>query len=193
MKPRATDPLADLLKTTDSAFGPPPLPSDLAGTVRRRAKRRTRQRVAGISVVLVTSLGIAALLLRHPERPPVVVIRPPAPPPATDPRDLETRLRQLRAQADTQHATLERWRRSLETRRRLDHVHAALAAAAPSAEVISVERERAALILLDHADRLRRELKQEDAARAAYRRTMELFPDTRWAAVARQRMEQTPT
>ena len=67
MNPRATDPLAELLTTTDCAFGPPPLPSDPAGTVRRRAKRRSRERVAGISVVLLTSFGIAAvLLLRTP-------------------------------------------------------------------------------------------------------------------------------
>ena len=190
--PRATDSLAELLKATDSAFGPLPPPSDLAGVVRRRAKRRGRQRVAGSVVVLIASLGIAALLLRHPEPPLIVVIQPPAPS-ATDPRELETQLRQLRAQADTEHATLERWRRSRDSRRRLERVHAALHASTPSPDVVAVERERAALILLDHADRLRRELKEEEAARAAYRRTIELFPDTRWAAVARQRMEQTPT
>jgi hypothetical protein len=189
---RHTDSLAGLLETTDAAFAPPSLQSDLAGAVRRRARRRSRVRAAGTVILLFASLGIAAMVLRHSAPSRTVVIQPP-PSPATNPRELESQLRELRAKADTQHATLERWRRSHDTRRRLERVYATLAAAAPATEAISMERERAALILLDHADRLRRELKEEEAARAAYRRTIELFPDTRWAAVARQRMEQLPT
>jgi len=189
---RHTDSLAELLETTDAAFAPPLLQSDLARAVRRRASRRSRVRACGTVILLFASLGIAVLLHRRPASSTLVVIQPP-PSRATNPRESESQLRELRATADTQHATLERWRRSHDTRRRLERVHATLAAAAPSPEVIAVERERAALILLDHADRLRLELKEEEAARAAYRRTIELFPDTRWAAVARQRMEQTPT
>jgi hypothetical protein len=37
---------------------------------------------------------------------------------------------------------------------------------------------------------LRRDLRQVDAALAAYRRAAELFPETQWAAVARQRIDE---
>ena len=159
---RHTDSLAELLGTTDAAFAPPLLQSDLARAVRRRAIVAAAFALRNRNPV-VCLLGIAVLLHRRPR-----VIYPgghSAPPSrATNPRESESQLRELRATADTQHATLERWRRSHDTRAGWS-VFTRLAAAAPSPGVIAVERERAALILLDHADRLRLELKEEEAAR----------------------------
>jgi hypothetical protein len=68
--------------------------------------------------------------------------------------------------------------------------HARERLTATDTDPVMRERERAALALLDHADRLRRDLKQADAALTAYRRMIELFPDTRWAHIARQRIDQ---
>ena len=76
-----------------------------------------------------------------------------------------------------------------DRRRRLSRASESLAAATPPS-TIGDQRDRAALTLLDHGDRLRRDLKEVDAALAAYRRTIELFPDTKWAAVAKQRIHE---
>jgi hypothetical protein len=54
------------------------------------------------------------------------------------------------------------------------------------------QRDRAALILIYEADQAAR-AKQTNRAAATYRRTIELFPKTYAAAVARERLKEMPT
>ncbi len=54
------------------------------------------------------------------------------------------------------------------------------------------QRDRAALVLIYEADQAARE-KQTTRALAGYRRTIQLFPKTYAAAVARQRLKEMPT
>jgi hypothetical protein len=54
------------------------------------------------------------------------------------------------------------------------------------------QRDRAALILVYEADEHARQ-RQPDQAVARYRRAIELFPQTHWAAVARQRLKEIST
>lgn len=51
------------------------------------------------------------------------------------------------------------------------------------------QRDRAALILIYDADRYLRDQRPADAI-AAYRRTVDLFPQSQWADVARERLKQ---
>ena len=176
------DRLAELLRDADADAPPPPSPrSGLAEHVRRRAAARaTRRRSAAAAVVVVASATAASWIARAPrfnvDRVPTASTAPAAAP-AVDVLEIA----RLQSQAAVHSAVA-------------DMLHARQArrwVAAPAAgATVQSERERAALALLDHADRLRRDLKQIDAALAAYRRTVELFPDTRWAAVARARIEQ---
>jgi len=57
---------------------------------------------------------------------------------------------------------------------------------------VQLQRDRAALILVYDADRSFRENRPADAI-AAYRRTIELFPQTHWAEIARQRLREMQT
>lgn len=174
--------LADLLRDADAAAPPPPtLPLDLAGRVRRKAAAQARRRRNTAAAALVVAGATAAAWVALPpqadvERAVVTATAPAAP--ATVAR---SELVLLRAQA-AMHSTVAATLQSREDRRRI-----AEPAAAPT---VQSERDKAALALLDHADRLRRDLNQVDAALAAYRRTVEMFPETRWAAVARARIEQ---
>ncbi|MEO6437386.1 MAG: hypothetical protein ABIP55_16705, partial [Tepidisphaeraceae bacterium] len=54
------------------------------------------------------------------------------------------------------------------------------------------QRDRAALILIYDADQQLRASRRDDAL-ATYRRAIDLFPQSRWADVARQRLKQLQT
>ena len=178
-----TDPLAVRLRQADAAAPPPRLRAALAETVRARARARSRRRAAGAAALVTLAAGWSAWVTRDraPVASPVAQATSvtPAPPPA--PADLRSEISRLRAESDARLAAVA----MLRVRR---------ASLPPSSidasSTARAEREKAALAMVDHADRLRRDLKQVDAALSAYRRTVELFPDTRWAAVARRRIEQ---
>ena len=96
-----------------------------------------------------------------------------------------------RAEAGARLAAAE-WLVAGERRRsRLVRLNVALASAAPTNDSrVAAFSEEAALTLVGHADRLKSRANSPTDALAAYRRAVELFPDTPWAAVARQRIEQ---
>ena len=66
--------------------------------------------------------------------------------------------------------------------------------ARPSAPVMDMrmERDRAALMLVYDADQHAKDNHPAEAI-AAYRRAVELFPNTHWADVARQRLKDMQT
>ena len=182
------DSIAQLLRETDATSPPPPL-AGLASSVRHRAHTRARRRRSAAVAIIVLLPAAAALswalrpTLPVPDKTLVL-----APSTQSNPQLLQAEATRLREEATVQAAVLSRMaqreRRESVLRRR-DQL-ASRAAFATGA----TEREKAALILLDHGDRLRKELRQSDAALAAYRRAAELFPETKWAAVARQRIEE---
>ena len=197
------DLLSDLLRDADASAPPPPAPRGVAERVRARSRARDRRRRATALVVLPVGVAtVAALLLR--DRAPVDAIRRVAASQATtavastgpttaaappvDPTAALDEARRLQSEASIQLAVA----RGLNARRELRRRASERAGSTDLARGTSLrgEREMAALTLLDHADRLRRDLKEVDAALATYRRTVELFPDTAWAAVARRRIEE---
>lgn len=192
------DVLTDLLREADASAPPPPAPQGVAEHVRGRAGIQARRRRATAVVVLpLTVAGVAVLLLRErtPLDPSPHVMSSGAMPsaPAGSPAPLDAaaslaEVRRLRSEAAGRLAVAQGLTARRELRRRAAEALALSDAA--RATSLSREREKAALTLLDHADRLRRDLKEVDAALAAYRRTVELFPDTAWAAVARRRIEE---
>jgi hypothetical protein len=167
------DALADLLRDADAGAPPPPATERLAERVYRRARTRSRRRrVLAAVAVLVCS---AALLWSLPK--PTPSSAPTQEAVAIEPAEIF----RLRADAAMHLKVADAVLSHTQRRARAAHLR-------DTPVTIESEREKAALAMLDHGDRLRRDLKQVDAALAAYRRTVELFPDTRWAAVARERI-----
>ena len=199
------DPLDDLLHDADRSAPPPPSPRDLAEKVRGRARARTVRRRAAVAVVLPLAIaGTAALLFRksvptdtshpvattNPSTRDAVAVKPETASSA-DRAALLAEARRLESEASVRLAVAGKLAARRDRRRREAELATAPGGmAAPGVASLEVEREKAALTLLDHGDRLRRDLKEVDAALAAYRRTVELFPDTRWAAVAQRRLEE---
>lgn len=190
------DALRQLLLEAD--LPAPPAPGGSAGSfaagVRRRHARRRRARRVAASASLAAALVLATtvVLVRRSsppaERSVASIGEPPAPaapglaPAAVPPADV---LSMDNVVAAIHERTAERLMASAARR------GAALGArprAGVAATDVQRERDRAALILVYDADRQARENRAADAI-AAYRRAIELFPQTHWAEVARRRLQ----
>jgi hypothetical protein len=183
-----SDRLGQLLRDVDSAAlpaAPAPAP-DLALRVRRlRNRRRRAVRLAtGVTALCLVAVVIAAAALRErplapltPLTPPVALL--PAPAPTNKPT-----LASLRLDADLHEQTAARLAGSAP--RAVQRLASTSAKTGPD---VQRERDRAALLLVYEADQRAKQHRPADAI-AAYRRAVELFPQTRWAQVARQRLKE---
>lgn len=173
--------LAAMLRIADASATPPIPPPGLAGRVRARAVSRQRRRIVVISVVALV-LAIVPTMFNRGAKPVATPVARALPP------DVAVELARLRHEAELQSAVSI----ALLARERQKGVQVQSSGPqlAESLPVLRLERDRAALTLIDHGDRLGRELMQTEAAVRTYRRAIELFPNTRWAAIARKRIEQ---
>jgi tetratricopeptide (TPR) repeat protein len=173
------DKIKNLLYEADqTAGGPVPLSANLADTVRRRAGRRQTANLAfriAAAAVILFALGIWSFNVKKiRDRKRIVA--------------LEMQIKQLKTQTD---ATLNLIREVLDEerkQRRLDELRAQLASFPDPLEEIQKQVDKTAFILVYQANRMYRELDQKDSAIKAYKRVIELFPQSRWAEEARQRL-----
>jgi tetratricopeptide (TPR) repeat protein len=103
---------------------------------------------------------------------------------------LENQIKQLQARTD---AALNLIREVLDEERRqsrLNELQAQLASIPDPLEEVRKQVDKTAFILVYEADRLYNELNQTDSAVENYNRVIELFPENRWAKVARQRLSE---
>ena len=188
------DPLKKLLQQADAmAGGPPETPGDLAQRVRVLAARRQRVRV-GFSAAAAAIVLVVGMTLLWPQgsappqpvnEPPVVQVEQSQP----DIARLKAEIERLHREADTRLAVVQRTQEILEEMRRFEE----LKRQPPWPDAVAnVRREvdQAAYTLVSQADRMCRELDLCDSAAVKYRRVVELFPETRWAVVARQRLSE---
>jgi len=174
------DKIKNLLQKADQMAGRPTHVSIDLSAVRRRANRRNvanlAVRIAAAAVVLF-ALGIWSYTAKKARDQQKIVA-------------LEMQIEQLRAQTD---ATLNLIREVLDEerkQRRLDELRAQLASYPDPLEEIQKQVDKTAFILIYQANRMYRELDQKDSAIQAYNRVIELFPQSRWAEEARQRLSE---
>ena len=155
--------LRQLLMDADAAAGNAPWEShDLAARVQARWRRRRYSRMAGASVLLCAGLAVAMMTRTNPR--PANVAQAPA---------AKMELALMRLEADSQAATVNRlvqYQKSLDVRtvaaRKFDR--------GEPRERLQKQRENAARLLTQDGE---------------YRRVIELFPETHWAGIARQRLQ----
>ena len=155
--------LRQLLIDADAAAGSAPVVGgDLTAAVQRRFRRRRGAQAAGVSMMLCAILAIVPLIRTNPQ------------PSKQDQHLAQARaeLSLMQAQANSQAATVNRlvqYQKSLDVRaaaaRRFDR--------GQPLSRLQQQRESAARTLTQDGE---------------YRRVIELFPETNWASVARQRM-----
>ena len=189
----ASDPLGEWLRRADAAAGLPlPLRADLPERVRHRARRRRATRAAGGAVVLVL-LAVGAVWALWPltERPtgngagPIVA----ATAEQAEIARLQEKVHRLQEEVQWRTAAIERMltletqqQRLAELRRR---------AAEPDAlDRLDQQTDQTAFTIIYQADRMHKELGLEAPAVEGYRRVIRLFPETRWAEVARKRLSE---
>jgi hypothetical protein len=167
------DSLRELLHNADSTAPPLVVQDDLASAVRMRCARQrrvARRAVVTCGIVLVCA---SALWMRKPGQLTKQIAR-------VDPVDcfIETDLHEQTAARMLQIVAEHRQgdERDLEA----------------GIEDVQLQRDRAALVIVYQANRYASE-NRTDVAIAAYKRAIELFPQTHWAEVARQRLRELRT
>lgn len=181
------DQLQDLLRRADAEAGPPPrLPSDLPARVLSRARRaQERTGLAGsVAAALLLAIGVATFLRATAPSEPAAV--------EAVERRLTADVAALEREADSR-ATVAR--RFAELRTRDERLAALQAAAARPDPVQRAEQEvdQTAFVLLQQGDHLYRDLGLKEPAADSYRRTARLFPQTRWAGLANERLTEMET
>ena len=183
------DPLRQLLKDADVTAVGSTDPRALAASVRERhrGQQRTIRTAGTAAVVLIALAGVTASLVRHPAKQQQIAIAPSPVPPSSSsvaPQhlaalDLDARLHELTAQKLTE----------MHGRPTSKPV---AGSGLPSAAEIQLQRDRAALLIVYEADQ-NAQSNRTTLAAAGYRRAIELFPQTHWADVARQRLKELQT
>jgi hypothetical protein len=179
--------LDQLLRDVDAAAPAPPALTQLPARVRRRRHRRRMMKAVAVAAVAIIAIPLLALtMLTRPGPRPIVATSRPAPAPTR--QDLA----RLNLQAELHEQTAAAMLKAT------DLASAPAVAIVPAVADENVlahvrqQRDRAALVLIYEADQAARE-KQTTRALAGYRRTIQLFPKTYAAAVARQRLKEMPT
>lgn len=175
------DQLSKLLQETDRTAGPPAQVRVNLFEIRRRAHHRRFVSIAGpmaAAAVLVIALGIWSGAIRTTQ---------------TTPKQeriasLEMQVKHLQARADAALNLIQQVLEDERRRRRLEELEAQLASIPDPLEELQKQVDKTAYILIYQADRLYKELNQTDSAIENYNRVIELFPQNRWADVARQRL-----
>ena len=177
------DEIKKLLQEADkTAGGAAPVRVNLS-SIRRRAYRKnmiTMVAPLATAAVLMVALSILALMFRTAE-------------PTQEQEKialLETRIKQLQARTDAVLSLIQEVLDEERRQSRLDELQAQLASISDPLEEIRKQVDKTAFILVYEADRLYNELNQTDSAVENYNRVIKLFPENRWAKVARQRLSE---
>lgn len=203
------DRIEQLLRESDRVAGPPPMLSDrLAERVRARARRQRQWRIAGSAAAAVA--GVAACLALLPALPwgqpsrdgrqigQIAQVTNEGPTSRNaKPADVQGEIAALRAEIrqlrGELRAALEDNRLQAGTRQATLADEAASTSLGDSLAKFDQELERTAFLMVYQADRAYRELNLRDAAARSYRQTIELFPATNAASVARKRLAELET
>ena len=175
------DKIKNLLQRADQTAGQPTHVSVNLSVVRSRANRRrfiTLAAPIAAAAMLLLALGIWHLTTRTAGTTP-------------DPdkiASIEAQVKQLRARTDAALKLIQEVLDEERRQRRLDELEAQLASIPDPLEEMQKQADKTAFILVYQANRMHRELNLKDSAVRTYNRVIQLFPQNRWAEVARQRL-----
>ncbi|MDI6449883.1 hypothetical protein [Anaerobaca lacustris] len=172
----------NLLEDADRAAGPPQYGMVRARDIRLRLRRRRSITIAVPTAAAAVLLCGVALWNQHQQ---------PAEP-AAEPQEriasLEEQVQQLRAQTETAMRLVQEVLAKDRQERRLAALQAELASIPDPAEELQRQAEKTAFTLVYQADRMIGEMNQIESAVEAYEQVIRLFPQNRWADVARERL-----
>jgi hypothetical protein len=189
-----SDALATLLRRADAASPPPPVQEGLVKAVRRASRRRHNRRVVagGCALVLAAASAVAVLQSSRDGSRNVHSVQPGSlPAPATPQVETLADYKRANYEAVALARSADRLLAAERRRQRLGELNSRAESVAPTqTDRVASLRAVAALTLISQADRLKSRADSPLDALATYRRAAELFPDTPWAGLARQRIEE---
>lgn len=154
---------------------------DLADIVRRRARSRHIRRISfssAAAAVILVAIGVWTVVSMSNVRN------------ARQIAALEAKVAELTAQMETSlRFVKELTQHEREHARRLQ-LERELAAIPDPLEEIARQDDRTAFVMVYQADKLYRELNLRGSAVKTYNRVIKLFPENRWAEVAKERLSQ---
>jgi TolA-binding protein len=177
------DKIKNLLQQADKAAGGAnPVRVDITAICRRAGRKNMIIMVAPLATaaVLMVALSILAVMFRTTE-------------PTQEQRKivlLENQIKQLQVRTDAALNLIQEVLNKERRQSRLNELQAQLASISDPLEEVREQVDKTAFILVYEADRLYNELNQTDSAVENYNRVIELFPENRWAKVARQRLSE---
>ena len=186
--------LTELLEEADAPDATPAVDAaELARRVRQTVQRRRVRRATAGAGVALSVMAVCALALWRPWSSPAPLARDPLPA-RLSPAEVEAaraELSALREESGRREALVARLLAG--ERRRVAAAELRDVSAAPDAvQRLRFEQDRAALVLIQQADSLSRSAGHMGSAAHGYRRVVELFPRSQWAAVARRRLDELP-
>lgn len=193
------DRLQQLLLEADGAYAPPKVDPDLAGHVRRRAKRRSARRIAaaGFAVMLVCASAVLyvgqnrrQIATKNQSQPTHSLpshVSNEAAIPGFDAARVRREYASYQAEARIHLKAAQQWKSAEARREQNTRIARLLVEPEPMDELLE-QRDRAAQTLVDYGDSMSKNPWGRSAANAAYRQVKTLFPDSAQAAVARERL-----
>jgi tetratricopeptide (TPR) repeat protein len=177
------DKIKNLLQQADEmAGGATPVNVDVSALRRRAGRKNIINLIAPLSMAALLMIALSILTVVHRSKEP------------TQEQEkialLETQIKQLQARTNAALSLIREVLEDEQRQHRLDELHAQLVSIADPLEEARQQVDKAAFILVYQADRLYRELNQTDSAVENYNRVIKLFPENRWAKVARQRLSE---
>ena len=175
--------MKNLLQKADKAAGGiAPVEVNVSAIRRRAGRKNMIMMVAPLSTaaVLMVALGFLALMFRTTE-------------PTQEQQKialLEDQIKQLQARTDAALSLIQEVLEDERRQSRLNELQAQLASIPDPLEESRKQIDKTAFFLVYQADRLYNELNQTDSAIENYNRVIKLFPENRWAKVARQRLSE---
>lgn len=177
------DEIKKLLQRADkTAGGPAPVHLNLSAVRRRANRRKIMTLFAPIAAAAVLMVAVGILVLNFRNTGPTQEQKKIA--------ALENQVKQLQARTDAAFNFIQQVLDEERRQNRLDKLEAQLASIPDPLEEVQKQVDKTAFILVYQADRMYRELNQTDSAIENYKRVIKLFPENRWAKVARQRLEE---
>jgi uncharacterized protein YoxC len=182
------DKIKNLIQQADKAAGEiAPVEVNVSAIRRRAGRRNIVNLVAPLAAaaVLMVALSVLSFMFSTTE---LSTTKP------TEEQQkialLETQIKQLQARTDAVLSLIREVLEDEQRQHRLDELRAQLASIPDPLEEVQNQMDKTAFFLVYQADRLYLELNQQDSAIENYNRVIELFPENRWAKVARQRLSE---
>ena len=176
------DKIEELLQTADKAGGNPRYKSDnLAGVVRHRAHRRQIKIAAGqITIAVLIFMSLCLGIITKNNAPKQLS--------AEQTASLNEQIQDLNKRIDSTLNLVQEVIASQKAQERLDKLNAELASIPDPVEEMKEKIEKTAFILVYYADKRYEEYGNVEDVSQTYNRVIELFPETRSAELARQRL-----